>query len=210
MLEIPWGKILTSEFDYNILMSALSSYSQPRKKIHTLLKKQDIVRVKKGLYVFGDKLQKGRPLPSMFRLANLIHGPSYVSLETALEHHGLIPERTFEVTSISPNQNKVFKTPLGRFSYVYLRSEIYADGFVLEQNEAGFSFLIASPEKALLDKVWFTRMQLSVHDVANLIFDDLRINRDDFYKLKLGKLKELAALYKNKIIDQVVKLRGEK
>jgi predicted transcriptional regulator of viral defense system len=80
--------ILREEFDYQILQDALADYSRPRDKIRNLIKKKEIIRVKKGLYVLGDGHRK-RPY-SRELLANLIYGPSYVSLEYALSYHGLI------------------------------------------------------------------------------------------------------------------------
>ena len=41
-------------FDYQILLDALSGYSKPRDKITRLLVSGVIVRVKKGLYIFGE------------------------------------------------------------------------------------------------------------------------------------------------------------
>lgn len=79
------------EFDYPALMSALANYANPRDKVTSLLRQGVIIRVKKGLYVFGDDFRK-RPFCREL-LANLIYGPSYVSLDYALSYHGLIPER---------------------------------------------------------------------------------------------------------------------
>ena len=49
----------------------------------------------------------------------MIYGPSYVSKEYALAHHGLIPEGVTLVTSITPKRFKHFKTPVGEFVYDY-------------------------------------------------------------------------------------------
>ena len=46
--------IETDVFDYQQLMDCLTGYAKPHDKIHALLKAGDIVRVKKGVYVFGD------------------------------------------------------------------------------------------------------------------------------------------------------------
>ena len=67
---------LIEEFDYNFAMSALSEYKNPRIEINDLLKKGEIIRVKKGLYVFGPDL--AREPYSRETLANLIYGPSYI------------------------------------------------------------------------------------------------------------------------------------
>ena len=41
-------------FDYQSLLQCLSAYAKPRDKIKRLLDAGEIVRVKKGLYVFGE------------------------------------------------------------------------------------------------------------------------------------------------------------
>ena len=92
--KTPYG-----EFDYIFLSDILYSYKKPRNIISRLIRNNDIIRVKKGLYVFGkDSLG---PAYSKEILANMIYGPSYISLEFALSYYGLIPERVDTVTSIT-------------------------------------------------------------------------------------------------------------
>src|SRR5262245_29628514 len=89
--------IKTEEFDYPALMQELSQYKKPRDAVTRFLHNGSIVRVKKGLYVFGENYRKGMICKES--LANLIYGPSYISLEYALSYYGLIPERVEEITS---------------------------------------------------------------------------------------------------------------
>ena len=74
--------ILSEEFDYQALLAALNGYARPRDRITELIRKGEIIRVKKGIYVPGAKRRR-RPF-SREVLANLIYGPSYISLEYAL------------------------------------------------------------------------------------------------------------------------------
>src|ERR1700679_3766360 len=114
------------EFDHSLLTSALSSYLAVDQKINQLLKSGAIIRVKKGLYVFGPE---SRQIPICKEsLANLIYGPSCISMEYALSHHGLIPERVETITSVTPKRDKEFNTPIGRFTYRYLGSANYPHG----------------------------------------------------------------------------------
>jgi predicted transcriptional regulator of viral defense system len=138
------------EFDYQALMAALSGYANPRDRVTALIRRGDVIRVKKGLYVFGDRLRR-RPY-SRELLANLIYGPSFVSLDTALSFHGLIPERVEAVTSVTCKRPKGFDTPVGRF--IYRPSPRGAFHLGMDRVEEGdVAFLIATPEKALADKV---------------------------------------------------------
>jgi predicted transcriptional regulator of viral defense system len=102
-------------FDYQQLTACLSHLSKPRDKINKLLSKGEIVRIRKGLYTFGRPYRRG-PL-SRELLANLVYGPSYVSLDYALSYHGLIPERVSTVTSVALGRSRKFDTPLGTFTY---------------------------------------------------------------------------------------------
>jgi len=135
-------------FDYQLLTDALAGYRKPRDKITRLLAGGEILRIKKGLYCFGDVFRR-EPL-SREHIANLIYGPSYVSLEYALSYHALIPERVETVTSVTPRRSRDFHTPLGVFSYRMLKEPRYAVGAILEF-AARTPFLLASPEKTLVD-----------------------------------------------------------
>ena len=79
------------EIDYQFLLSILKEYAHPRDKISEWLKSGDLIRVKKGLYIFGKQIAQTSYLLEV--LANLIYGPSAISLSYALSFYGLIPER---------------------------------------------------------------------------------------------------------------------
>ena len=185
-------KIDREEFDYPALMSALSTYANPRAKVTSLLRQGVIVRVKKGLYIYGDDYRK-RPF-SRELLANLIYGPSYISLDYALSYHGLIPERVTVVTSVTPKRGKHFMTPVGEFVYRRAPSTSFSLGMdrVVQKN---FSFLIATPERALADKLRDDRgcSIRTQSEIASYLFENIRLNRSLFLKMDvefLGKLAE--------------------
>lgn len=106
-----------------------------------------LVRLKRGFFVFGNKL--GLPQAHPFVIANLLYGPSYVSLESALSHYGLIPEGVRETTSVALTKPKLFRTPIGRVSYRKVRAQAFADSVLSEQG-AHHRYLIAEREKAVL------------------------------------------------------------
>ncbi len=184
---------LTEEFDYGFLKHALSAYKNPRVKINDLLKKGHIVRVKKGLYIFGPKLAREPYLKEV--LANLIYGPSYISLEYALSFYGLIPERIEAVTSVTNKRKKMFRTPLGAFSYAYINPSLYACGITLHKMDERHSILIASKEKALSDVLYFSDKMADEMYMEKYLLQDLRINIESLCKLNRGKVHELAGLY---------------
>ncbi len=197
-------KIEMDVFDYQALMGALHSYGKPRDKITRLLTSGDIVRIKKGLYCFGEAFRR-EPVCREY-LANLIYGPSYVSLDHALSYHGLIPERVETVTSVTTGRSRRFTTALGNFSYRTLSRPRYANGAVL-QTEGQSRFLVASPEKALVDKVWtdkrFSGQRMG--DYGRYLFDDLRISPEALRDLDPPRLASIARVYDSRKIDTLLR-----
>lgn len=184
-------RIGREEFDYPALMSALSGYANPRDRVTALLRRGDIIRVKKGLYLFGDQLRR-RPY-SLELLANLVYGPSFVSLDSALSFHGLIPERVEATTSVTTKRPKTFDTPVG--SFIYRQAPIGYFHIGMDWVEEGdVAFLIATPERALADKIRDDRGHplRSQADVARYLFDDLRIDREEFEQMAPDLLVKLA------------------
>jgi predicted transcriptional regulator of viral defense system len=88
-----------------------------------------------------------------FLLANQIFGPSYVSFDSALSYYGLIPERVYEITSATIRASKRFATPGGSFSFIRLPLPYYSFGIQSLEIVREQHILIASPEKALFDKI---------------------------------------------------------
>ncbi len=168
----------TDVFDYQQLMDCLHGYAKPRDKIRAMLKASEIVRVKKGLYVFGEDYRPG-PWSSEI-LANLIYGPSYISLDYALSFYGFIPERVPVVTSVTLSRSRRFETPVGLFTYRNLSCHKYSIGIDQHALDGGQHFLIAAPAKALADKIWtdhrFTPRRTA--DFHAYLHEDLRIGSD--------------------------------
>ncbi len=190
-------------FDYHTLTEALHSYRKPRDKFTKLLESGAIVRIKKGLYTFGRDFRK-EPVSREY-LANLIYGPSYVSLDYALSYHGLIPERVDSVTSLTVKRSKEFQTPFGVFSYRMVTNNRYSTGALLEQ--AGkISFLIASPEKALIDKVWTDKRfhGATFSDYYTYLAEDLRIDLEALSNLDMSRLQSLISRYKSEKVNNLL------
>jgi predicted transcriptional regulator of viral defense system len=193
-------RITEEEFDYQTLMHALREYVHPRNRVTTLLQRGDIIRVKKGLYVFGQRLRR-RPV-SRELLSNLINGPSYVSREYALRFHGFIPEQVHTITAMTTGRSRSFHTPLGAFTYTSIPLSAYPVGIVRESAE-GRSFFLAAPEKALADQVYAHRnLQLrSVADVERYLLDDLRIEAADLQTLNPSLLRSIRASASSKRVQ---------
>ncbi len=188
-------RIEGEEFDYQTLMDVLSNYAEPRKRVTALLRSGEIIRVKKGLYVFGAQYRR-RPFCREL-LANLMYGPSCVSLETALAYHGLIPERVDALTSVTTGRSRRFETPVGLF--IYRPTPDLSVG-MRQMTEGGVSFLMATPERALADKLRANRSG-SFHSQRGLevyLTENLRIERHALLGLDVDILRELAERLRSK------------
>lgn len=168
---------------HEVLLSLLAGYRRPNDKIADWVAKGVLLPVRRSLYLLGPDY-RDNPI-SLPLVANVLLGPSCVSLEYALSWHGLIPEGVFEVTSVTLKRSRVLDTPLGRFSYVHLPKTAYGIGIRMEQGPGGVSFLMASPEKALCDLVMLTRRLplLSVSAMLIWLEDDLRLDMEVVRKM---------------------------
>lgn len=193
------------EFDYQQLISALSDYTYPRDKISRWLNSGELIRVKKGLYIFG-KTAAIHPF-SHEVLANQIYGPSAISLHYALAYYGLIPERVNTMTSITPKRNKLFTTSIGTFIYHYLNYKKYAVGIRLENLSSQRSFLIATPEKALCDVIYLIDRSVILDTpemIEHYLLYDLRMDKDSLKKFDIKILDEINQIYQDRRLNHLI------
>ena len=159
-----------------VLKTLLSHLKYPKNKITDLEKSGELIRLKKDLYV-SSKSNISKEL-----IANHLYGISYISLETALSHYGMIPERVYSVRSVTTKRSKKFSTPLGIFDYVIVPEDYYSIGIRMEIVENKYAFLIAEPTKAICDMIVATsnlRLQ-SVKAMQAYLEEDLRLDFSEF------------------------------
>jgi hypothetical protein len=171
--------------------------SAKHKLLSRLLKNGELQKVSRGLYVFGEIWRKKGI--SKFTIANKLVAPSYVSFESALSHHNLIPESVYVTTSACfQRDNKSFKTPFGVFTFQHIPTASFSLEVESVQTEVGTQ-LIASPIKALFDLVYARRVD---YESLQGVEVDLRIEPSAIVKhaqlLKLTGLEELAESYRKK------------
>jgi len=183
--------------DYIYVMDYLKSYASPKSKLTTMIRSGEIIKVRRGLYLRGDDQTY-----SLKTLANKIYGPSYLSFEYALSYHNLIPERVATLTSASHAKNKTrqFKTPVGVFVYRSINPNAYPHG-IIRIEDADNPFFIAGKEKALCDTLSKIRGITDFKGLEDLLFDDLRLDREELPGLVLEDIAFLAPLYKKKILS---------
>jgi predicted transcriptional regulator of viral defense system len=200
MIQTIRKQIPQEEFDYQTLLDCLKGYARPRDKISDLMRKGSIIRIKKGLYIFGDEY-RNKPF-SREILANLMYGPSYISLEYALQHYGLIPERVEAVTSVTTGRSRRFSTPVGLFTYRMIPLEAFRIGMDRIEIGDGRAFLMATPAKALADKLQDVRgvgIQ-SQRELNEYLENNLRIDPAALKELNSAELTTIARGYQSRKI----------
>jgi predicted transcriptional regulator of viral defense system len=157
-------------------------------KIRLLVKKGVLTKLRRGFYVVGRDYRKS-PL-NEFVISNHLYGPSYVSLESALSFYGLIPEAVYEITAINPKRAKEYKTPIGRFSFRKIPESVFS--MSLESQNRSGHFIIASAEKALVDKLYLD----APRDISpSYLTDALRVDEIALADLDWKHIVELGPYY---------------
>ncbi|MGI6279208.1 MAG: type IV toxin-antitoxin system AbiEi family antitoxin domain-containing protein [Acutalibacteraceae bacterium] len=172
-----------------MILEELKQYASPASKLSRMVKKGEYIPIIKGLY------ETDPSTPGYF-LAGSIYGPSYLSFEFALAYYGLIPEAVYTFTSATYDKKKKkrFETPFGIFTYRDVPTEVYPLG-VLIVREGDYAYHIASPEKALCDMLYIKAPVANRPELRSLLFDDLRIDENEFAKLNPEKIMLLAEKY---------------
>lgn len=194
-------------FNISVLRSLFSSYNFPNDKIQALENEGKLIRLKKGIYVVSPDVSG--ELLSVELIANHLYGPSYVSMESALRYYGLIPEKVFTVRSATTNRSRKFGNSIASFQYVSVREDYYSIGINQKMVDNKYTFLIASPEKALCDLIVTTphiNFQ-SVKAVETYLEDYLRLDMPAFLAMDKGIIEQCTATgKKKKALELILKL----
>lgn len=195
--------IKTPYIDAQALLTLFAGYRKPRERILRMVKRGELIRLKNGFYLIADRIRSDHDtLIPYEQVANLLYGPSYVSLEWALSFYGMIPERVHTITSMSLGRKKEFETQVGQFVYYPLSARRYAVGITQKEsaNSLG-SFLIATPEKALADFVFISCKGLKREELLIELIESKRIDRQSVNQLNKNLLAEIATCYHSKVIS---------
>ena len=167
-------------------------------KISELEKAKEIIRLKRGMYVVNPTVS-GKLLSTEL-IANQLYGPSYISLQSALRYYGLIPETVYTMRSMTVKHARRFENLIGRFDYIYCPHKYFSIG-VTQVLKDGYSFVIATPEKALCDLIAYTpNLNLRYQkEIITYLEEDIRFDMDVFFKMRTDIFRQCAAFWKKKI-----------
>lgn len=202
-----WNKLPTAHqhpylTDTELEMIFTGSRDSRYGKVKRLLAQNHLLHIRRGLYCIQDYPVKPHP----FELAQLIYSPSYISLESALSYHQLIPETVYTITSASAKRSKEFRTPLGVFSYLHLPlKDFYTETELIVAGH--YRFLMAKPWKAICDYIYCYKKNW--RNIQPLL-QSLRINREDLPPLPDTEIEILIEYYHRQSLSRFLKnIAGE-
>lgn len=183
--------ILTND----IIKNNLNKYSNKNSKICREVKNGNLIKIINGLY-------ETNPNVEGYLLAGSIYGPSYLSFDFALSYYGLIPEKVTAYTSATfgKKKKKDYENQFGTFLYRDVPVNVYPLGINIIE-EDGYVYQIATPEKALCDKLYTLNPIKNMTELENVLFNDLRIDIDEFKKFNIHDLEEISNSYHSTNID---------
>ena len=145
-------------------------------------KKTWVIKLRSKKYIFADYNPTNYDL---YLVANRLYDPSYVSLELALNHYGVIPEAVMRVTSVTTNKTLSVETKIGIFDYKSLDPRLFF-GYQIITND-GTTYKIASLEKAIVDYFYLNSQVAEVDDIRGLRFNE-ELLKEKLNRLELEKI----------------------
>ena len=140
-------------FETGLLLAGVEDVPALQRQLAGWVRSGKLVKVRKGLYALARPHRKAEPDP--FVVSNRLVMPSYVSLESALHFHEIIPDVMQGVTAVTTGRVVEYETPLGRYVFHHVMQERFW-GAEFVGVARGQRALVASPEKALIDLLYLT------------------------------------------------------
>ncbi len=182
-------------FETGLLMAGATDPLALQRQLSRWVKAGRLVKVRRGLYSIPAPHRTTRPDP--FVVSNRLVRPSYVSLESALHYHELIPDVPFAVTAVTTGRAGVHDTPLGRFVFHHIRTDRLWGSREHRIAPGQRGAWIATPEKALIDLLYLNRAS---DDPAYL--RQLRLQNTE--RLDAGVLTEMATRFGSAKVSRAV------
>lgn len=158
-------------FTTGLLLTPGVDAQDARKQLSRWTGDGTVVQLRRGLYSLGARYRAADPHP--YEVSNALVPGSYVSLETVLADHGLIPEAVFATTGVTTGRQGSRETPFGVFVYHHIKTALFWGYESVPIGDGRFAF-VATPEKALLDMAYL-RTRSDEIDFAR----ELRLQRLD-------------------------------
>lgn len=184
-------------------------YAYPNDRIEAMVKEGIVQAAALGWYVVGETFRR-RSLHLRW-LSNVMR-PSYLSMEYALRYHDLIPEDVPVLTAVTPLRSVAYDRPFGQFRYTRIPVAAFPPGQTIATRRDSIGgeerFFLASPEKALADRVWTDRGIASPCDWERVLFEDLRLDEDGLARLSSEEMLRFAQAYRSRKLASLAAYLG--
>ncbi|MBL7159769.1 hypothetical protein ISS85_04790 [Candidatus Microgenomates bacterium] len=168
------AKVKTNIFTFLDIEKIFSAESLHSIKIQLsrFAKKGLIKQIKRELYCFDEK-----KIDELV-LAGLLYQPSYISLESALNYYGIIPDIPQAITLVSLTNSKKIKNDFGSFYYSKIKKELFFGFTKISPPNLKEIIRIAKKEKALLDYFYIrkikkiTDLRLNLKELNHSVYQD--------------------------------------
>lgn len=171
-------------FETGLLLAGDVDPADVRRQLSRWTSAGRLYQLRRGVYALAPPYEKVRPHP--FVVANALRRGSYVSLQAALAHYGLIPEYAPLVTSVGTRRPGRWETPLGTYEFRHVKRE-WLHGYRRLDVGDGQRAFVAVPEKALLDLVYLEPGGETPAYLAELRLQALdRLDLDGLARLAVG------------------------
>jgi len=171
--------------------------------VNRALKAGELHRLSRGRYLLADRFRDypGHP----FALAQAFVPGSYVSFETALAHHGWIPEAVYTVSSVTPGR-KTLVYDSGKFGqFTFHPMAVYTDRLlelVQRIQITQQTMLVADPLRALMDLVCLRKTQWQG---LGWLIEGMRIDEEHLKSIRYTDMAKLMLVYKQKRVNSFLK-----
>jgi predicted transcriptional regulator of viral defense system len=165
------------------------------RRLYEWHKKGYIIKLRNSWYCLPEFLKEHY---STWIIANVVHKPSYIRLESAMSYHGLIPEGVFMTTSISTNRSVHLSMAGSSYSFSSLKKELFFGYELIETEKYHRMLKVAEPEKAILDFFHLHPQYNSENEILQLRFNGPLL-RDLVHEEKLMNSLEL---FQNRKLDK--------
>jgi predicted transcriptional regulator of viral defense system len=191
-----WSKLIASESKTRAIINTedyAREYKLSIRSVHAALKRQEqrglVERVSNKIYI--NKLAKG------FSQRDVLHAlrpESYISFGSALAEHGVTSQIPRVLTCVSPKYVRNIKSRTVQITFRKLKKALYW-GYLPKKTRYSV-YNLAEPEKALLDWMYFRRVE------------NLPLETDEFVLTELDRtrLLEYAKRYPAAVENQVIRL----
>jgi len=141
-------------------------------------------RIGKNKYLLKEKNIKD------FSIANFIYNSSYISFESALNFYGILSQFPYEISSATSRKSakKYFQNKI--FTYTHIQKNLF---WGYEKKD---DFIIAYPEKALLDQLYLSSKGYKKINIDECDFTNIKISRLKKYLKQYPKTKQFLKIIK--------------